>query len=281
MAKRLGIVVHQHREAVLDVANRTLKWCEANDVEAVLTPGDAELLGCSDLACIAETFGSDLDVCLSIGGDGTMLRTVHLVAHHSVPILGVNAGRLGYLAEVDPPDLEQALDAWVDGKLKIQERMMLEALYNDQLLGLALNDVVVERAVSGHTVSLKASISGRLFTTYHADGLIVGTPTGSTAYSLSAGGPIVEPDFEAILVTPVAPHMVFDRSLILAPSTEVELEIDGHRSAAVTLDGRQIQRLEPGEKVLCRTSATRVKFLVTGHKNFHAILKDKFGLVDR
>lgn len=281
MTKRLGIVVHQHRPAAIDYAKRALKWAADNDVTPSLPAADAELLGRSELGSNESDFGPGLDAGLSVGGDGTMLRTIDMLAPHGVPVLGINAGTLGYLTEIDPPDLENALDSWLKGELEIQDRMMLEVSKNEVHLGVALNELVVERAQSGRTVALKTSISGRVFTTYFADGLIVGTPTGSTAYSLSAGGPIVEPDFEAILVTPVAPHMVFDRSLVLAPSTEVELQVEGYRSAAVTLDGRQIALLEPGEKVLCKTSSIRAKFLVTGERNFHAILKEKFGLTGR
>lgn len=281
MTKRLGIVVHHHRPAAIDLAERAIVWAARHDVEILMPDSDAKYLNRGELAVDEALFGPDLDASLSIGGDGTMLRTVDLVAPHGVPVLGINAGTLGYLAEIDPPALEGALDAWLNGELQTEERMMLEVCRNGVPLGVALNEVVVERAQSGRTVALKASISGQAFTTFYADGLIVGTPTGSTAYSLSAGGPIVEPDFEAILVTPVAPHMVFDRSLVLAPSTEVELEVEGYRSAAVTLDGKQIARIDPGEKVLCRTSATRAKLLVTGRRNFHAILKEKFGLTDR
>lgn len=281
MTKRLGIVVHQHRPAAIDYAKRALEWAADNDVTLSLPATDAELLGRSELGSDESGFGPGLDAGLSVGGDGTMLRTIDMLAPHGVPVLGINAGTLGYLTEIDPPDLESALDSWLKGELEIQDRMMLEVSKNEVHLGVALNELVVERAQSGRTVALKTSISGRVFTTYFADGLIVGTPTGSTAYSLSAGGPIVEPDFEAILVTPVAPHMVFDRSLVLAPSTEVELQVEGYRSAAVTLDGRQIALLEPGEKVLCKTSSIRAKFLVTGERNFHAILKEKFGLTGR
>lgn len=281
MTKRLGIVVHHHRTAAIGYAKRAQAWADKNDVAVSMPESDARLLSSPDLGVPEPELGADIDAGLSIGGDGTMLRTVDMVAPHGVPVLGINAGTLGYLAEIDPADLETSLDAWLAGKLDVQERMMLEVLKNDVHLGVALNELVVERAESGRTVAIKTSISGQAFTTFYADGLIVGTPTGSTAYSLSAGGPIVEPDFEAILVTPVAPHMVFDRSLVLAPSTEVELQVEGYRAAAVTLDGRQIARLEPGEKVVCRTSSTRAKFLVTGKRNFHAILKEKFGLTDR
>ncbi len=233
---------------------------------------------------------------MSIGGDGTMLRATRLSVDSGVPLLGINAGHLGYLTEVDPEQLEAALDDWAAGVLRPEHRMLLDITIERALPAddrreaatsrvrestFALNELVLERADAGHTVSVSASIAGRHFTRYLADGLILATPTGSTAYSMSAGGPIVEPDFEALVLSPVAPHMVFDRSLVLAPTTEVRLTVDGYRAGVVTVDGRQVARLEPGDSVICRGGRRRATFLVRDGHDFHTILKEKFGLSDR
>ncbi len=281
MTINIGLVLHQHRPEVIDLAHRALAWCEQCDVIGSLPETDASLIGRPDLARPEGDFGDGLDLCLSLGGDGTMLRTTHLVARNGVPILGVNAGHLGYLTTVDPDDLEAALAEWRDGNLVVEERMLIEVESSSGKLGLALNEVVVERAEVGHSVSVVATIGGRRFTRYLADGLIVATPTGSTAYSLSAGGPIVEPDFDALVVTPVAAHMVFNRSMVLAPSTEVRLTIDGYRSGIVSVDGRQIGPVAPGESVVCRAAADRARFVIRGDQDFHTVLKEKFGLEDR
>ncbi len=284
----IGLVIHQHRLEVRDLARRALAWCDANDVAGVLPKIDAELIGRSDLGVDDAAFGPGLELCISLGGDGTMLRSTQLTIDAGVPLLGVNAGHLGYLAEIDPHELEQVLDEWKAGVLNPEYRMLLD-ISIERAGGettavestFALNEMVLERAESGHTVSVKASIAGRYFTRYLADGVIISTPTGSTAYSLSAGGPIVEPNFEALLVTPVAAHMVFDRSLVLAPTTDVRLEVDGYRDGIVTIDGRQLARLSPGDAVLCRGSSRKATFLVRGDRDFHTILKEKFGLTDR
>ncbi len=278
MTSRIGIVLHHHRPEVVDLALRAVAWCATNDVSPSLPEHDASLVGRPDLA--AEPFGADVDVLLSLGGDGTMLRAVPVAARNDVPILGVNAGHLGYLTEVDPSQLEGALDAWRSGGMTEQERMLLEVRIGDDA-HYALNEVVVERAESGHSVAVDAAIDGNHFTRYLADGIIVATPTGSTAYSLSAGGPIVEPDFEALVLTPVAPHMVFDRSLILKPSTTVELTVTGYRDGVVTLDGRQIARLAIGRPLVCRAAPHRARFLRLNGRSFHDVLKEKFGLEDR
>lgn len=278
----IGIVVHHHRPEVLDLVARALDWCERCEVEIRMPKVDAELIDHSEYGVDEESFADDLDVCLSFGGDGTMLRATHLVVDQHVPLLGVNAGDLGYLAEIDPEQLEASLSAWRDGELVVEERMMVEVLDVDgNRLGLALNEAVVERAESGHIVSVLATIGDQRFTTYKADGLIVATPTGSTAYSLSAGGPVVEPDFEALIVVPVAAHMIFDRSLVLAPSTEVRLDVEGYRAGIVTLDGRAVATVEPGSTITIRRSNEKARFLVTGKRDFHAVLKEKFGLTDR
>jgi NAD+ kinase len=284
MTKLLGIVLHLHRQEVRDLAAEAIDWC-GDRFTVALPTGDAELIGRPDLALPADRFGPDMDICLSLGGDGTMLRSSRLVSPYDVPILGVNAGRLGYLTEVDPDHMIAALDRWEAGSLSIEERMMVEVTAErpggEIFSGFALNEAVVYRSESGRTLDVLTSIGGEPFTDYLADGVIVATPTGSTAYSLSAGGPIVEPDFHAILLTPVAAHMVFNRSMVLAPTTEVKLTVQGHRGAVLALDGQTVLDLEPGQSVICRGSQRTAKLLVRGDRDFHTVLKEKFRLVDQ
>jgi NAD+ kinase len=166
-----------------------------------------------------------------------MLRTVSLVAEHDVPILGVNFGQLGYLTEVEPADLSASLERFFAGEHRIEQRMLIEIRLAgesaDDRHWVALNEAVLERTAAGHTVRLGVDLDGRFFTTYAADALIVATPTGSTAYSLSARGPIVAPDHRAILHTPVSPHMLFDRTLILNCEEVVRLEVQAAALADV------------------------------------------------
>lgn len=289
----VGLVLHHHRAEVAHIAARALEWCASHGCRGVLPPIDAALIGRLDLSVDESSFGSDLALCLSVGGDGTILRAARLTVGFGAPLLGVNAGRLGYLTEIDPDQLETALDEWQAGALLREHRMLLEVSFEGATpvddgsesplprTVYALNEVVVERAQSGHTVSVKASIAGRHFTRYLADALVIATPTGSTAYSLSAGGPIVEPNFEALVLTPVAAHMVFDRSLVVAPTTEVRLTVEGYRDGIVTIDGKKTATLSPGASVICRGSSRRATFLIRGDRDFHTILKEKFGLSDR
>ncbi len=283
--RQLGIVVHQHRSDVWTLAREAIAWC-GDRVGAQLPHEDAELIGRPDLGVDDAGFGDGLDLCLSLGGDGTMLRSVELVGASGVPILGVNGGHLGYLTEIEPAQLIESLDSWLAGRLTEESRMMVEVFRvtesgDEEPLGRALNEAVILRAESGRAVELLTSIDGKAFHSYLADGLIVATPTGSTAYSLSAGGPIVEPDFEALIVTPVAAHMVFNRSMVLAPTTDVGLTVMGHRGAVLSLDGRSMLDLQPGDTVVCRAAKQPAKLLVSEQRDFHRVLKEKFHLVDR
>jgi len=274
---------------VREIALQVLQWCAEQTLEEIsvsLPEYDAKLIDRPELAVDESVFARDLDLCVSLGGDGTMLRAAALVAPDGVPILGVNAGRLGYLAEVEPSHLPEALEMWCTGRLREQSRMMIEVT-SDAITEngrpfreLALNEAVVARVDSGRSVDVLATIKGRPFTNYLADAVILATPTGSTAYSLSAGGPIVEPDFRALILTPVAAHMVFNRSMILAPTTEVMFTVQGHRGAVLALDGRTSLELSPGQSVHCRSADIEVKLLVTGERDFHTVLKEKFHLID-
>lgn len=233
---------------------------------------------------------------LSIGGDGTMLRAVAQAALHDIPVLGINVGQLGYLTEVDPDHWEDALSRWEDGRLKVVERLLLSVCL--QRAGsppvpadapepladgtyLALNEVVVEKTPIGRMVRLEVGLDGEPFATYAADGMIVATPTGSTAYALSARGPILDPAHRALVLAPVAPHMVFDRPLVLTPGTRVRMEVVGERPATVAVDGRSLGPLEVGDAVVATAADRTAKILSFEHTSFHQILKAKFGLEDR
>jgi NAD+ kinase len=248
-------------------------------------PEDATALGLTGLVGERPVDQADMLVCL--GGDGTMLRAVRLLDGAPVPLLGVNVGVLGYLTEIDPPELTDALTRFVagrdEGAWHLDERMMLAVSTSGTGAGSwrALNEVVVEKHESGHTVRLLASIAGEAFTSYAADGLIVATPTGSTAYSLSARGPVVSPNLRAMLLTPVSPHMLFDRTLVLDPSEVVDIEVAGFRPAELAVDGQLVARLAEGDIVTCRPAAETARFVRLSPHHFHHILKAKFGLKDR
>ncbi|HYD08545.1 MAG TPA: NAD(+)/NADH kinase, partial [Acidimicrobiales bacterium] len=221
------------------------------------------------------------DVAVSLGGDGTMLRTVDLVADDGVPVIGVNLGTLGYLTEVDPASALVALKRFLAGSYSISERMRLAVQVDagtTHETWPALNEAVLGKTPTGQIVNVEVSIDGEVFTTYHADGLIVATPTGSTAYAWSAGGPIISPDHSAMLITPVAAHMLFDRSLVLPPQACIRLEVVGDRPAALSIDGRAAGILEAGDAITCTAAPNAARIVRFDPQSFLGIVKGKFGL---
>ncbi len=284
---RVAFVAHNERPDVVALIETAMEWLKEHGHVGWLLPDDGAEL---DLAQHAEDRPlADADVVVCLGGDGTMLRAVGALDGAPVPLLGVNLGQLGYLTEIEPGDLHASLEAVLEDDQRdgwhLDERLLVSATARRGGAELgrwrALNEVVVEKHASGHTVSLLARIDGAPFTSFAADGLIVATPTGSTAYSLSARGPVVSPRHRAMLLTPVSPHMLFDRTLVLDPSEEVEIEVIGHRRAEVAVDGRVVQLVDPGDVVHCRPAAETARFIRFGPYRYHQILKQKFGLTDR
>jgi NAD+ kinase len=212
-----------------------------------------------------------------------MLRAGDLVAAEDTPVIGINIGHLGYLTQIDPDGARMALKRFLSGAYAIESRMLLAVQVEGASEGsyIALNEAVIEKTPSGHTVRLAVSVNGEFFTTYAADGLIVATPTGSTAYSFSARGPIVAPDHRCLVLTPVSPHMLFDRSLVLDADEDVRLVVIDERRAVLTLDGRALGTLETGDAVTCAAGPEPARIVSFGGRNFHQILKTKFRLPDR
>lgn len=279
----VALVVHPERPEAVKLAQEAVAWLLEAGHRVVATEDDRmwSIPGVTTVPEGEVLTGADLAV--SLGGDGTMLRTVHLALPVGVPVLGVNLGRLGYLSAVEPARLCGALESFLAGRLRVDERLALQVDFpGDDGPFVALNEAVLEKTVPGHTVRLGLSLSGQHFITYAADGVIVATPTGSTAYSLSARGPILSPSLQALLVTPVSPHMLFDRSLVLDPDAWVEVEVLAERPAVLVVDGAQVAVLEPGARVTCRAADRPARFVIlTDQPAFHSIVRDKFHLADR
>jgi NAD+ kinase len=218
--------------------------------------------------------GSDLVI--AIGGDGTMLRAARLCAPADVPVFGINTGRLGFLTETSGADdtWKVAIEQLLAGHYWIEQRMMLtsEAWRGAELLfkGDALNDVVISRGLAARSIFLELFIDGGWATTYHADGLIVATPTGATAYALAVGGPILAPELKNILITPIAPHLSMDRSMVLAEGATVEVVIppDTMIDVALTVDGENSAVLNAGARVLVRASEQHSHFVRLRERNY-------------
>ena len=231
-------------------------------------------------------FGDGLDLVVALGGDGSILRAVELIGTAGTPLMGVDHGQLGYLTEVEPAEAAEAVARFLSGDRAVEARMLLDITIDpgdgrEPERHIALNEAVVERSAEVNTIRLRVEIDGEFFTTYAVDGMIIATPTGSTAYAFSARGPIIDPTHRSLLLTPVSPHMLFDRSLVLEPSTAVELTVDGHRPATVSVDGRRIATVGDGATIRCVAAPQSAQLVTFGSRRFHHVLKAKFGLNDR
>ena len=257
---------------------------EGNDVR--LSEPEATAIKKPELGCALEMLADSVDLAVSIGGDGTMLRTFERVARQGIPVLGVNVGDLGYLTEFEADEAKEAIEAALNSALPVEERLMVQSRIeraNGQSDGTwtGLNEAVLEKKSQGHTVRLEVTIDGSAFATYAGAGLIVSTPTGSTAYNLSARGSIVAPTHWSLQLTPVAPHMLFDRSLVLRPDTEIRIAVLGEREANLSVDGRSVAVLGNGDVLVATRSDVIARLVTSGSGGFHQVLKQKFGLKDR
>ncbi len=293
----VAVLAHNERVEALAAAKQLVEWLEQNGHFVVMPPAEAAAIGRLELAADDHLIDGTAALAVSIGGDGTMLRSFDMVAAAGVPVLGVNVGHLGYLTEFEPPNLIETVAAALAGDLDISERMMVSATvrragdtdadrrsmvgFDEVSTWTGLNEVVVEKSDPGHTIRLEVRFDGDAFATYAADGLIVSTPTGSTAYSLSAGGAVVAPTHESLQVTPVAPHMLFDRSLLLPAETEIGLRVIGERAALAAVDGRSATRLQTGDELIVTRAPYQARLVTAGADSFHRVLKHKFGLKDR
>ncbi len=269
----VGFLAHRYRPAAVELADKAAMWLQDQGHATRRLDDDASF--------------DQLDLAVSLGGDGTMLRTVDLVSPSGVPVMGVNLGQLGYLTTVEPDGLLDALTRFLAGDYQVESRMTLDVVVSEAggdtiLRRSALNDVVLQRPGGGHTVRVEMSVNDMSFLTFAADAFIVATPTGSTAYNLSARGPIVSPRARVKIVTPVAPHMLFDRSLVLDATEDVAFTPIGSGLSDVVVDGCPLTELRPGRKLVCREGARDARIVSCGgDRDFHGVLKHKFNLADR
>lgn len=221
--------------------------------------------------------GVSPDMVLAVGGDGTMLGAVYQAIGWDVPVLGFNLGTLGFLTEAQPDEMKIVVGRLFSGDYEVDERMTIQASADGGILD-GINDVVVEKIESTRLVHLEVVVDGTPFTTYRADGLIVATPTGSTAYSFSAGGPIVDPGVAALVLTPVAAHSLFDRPIVLPADTEVTVTVRRDRPVRVNVDKSVLGELGDGDRVNIRRGPRPARFVTFDTVSFPGLVRDKFGL---
>lgn len=255
---------------------------ESRGCECVLDRKTAEMAG-EQGGIPAEQFADQVDIAAVLGGDGTMMHAVSRFGKFEKPVAGINIGRLGFLTTCTDADLDEFADAVTSGRFMTSPRMLLEATVirsdGSTLVYHALNEVTMARGETGRMVTLKAMVNGEWLNRYRADGLIVATPTGSTAYSLSAGGPLIAPQSSVMVITPICPHSLSQRSLVL--SDDVEVEISPERAddgpMLFTVDGRDTTRIDPGDRVTVKKSDRLFHLLRLEGTSFYEGLRQKLG----
>jgi NAD+ kinase len=283
--RRIGAVVHPGRPAALDLGKKLAGWAAERGVELRTLHDERGCLGEDVPCCGPKEFPIGLDLVVVLGGDGTLLRALGLVLEAQVPVLGVNLGRLGFLTEIEPDSLAHSLEAVWTGHYRVERRTTLCArtIIGGEMVAsdLAVNDVVLEKAARERLAAIAVYVGDGLFARYAADGLIVATPTGSTAYSFSAGGPIVFPTMDALLLTSIAPHMVFNRSLVLDPGEVVRLEVlPESPPVVVSVDGRAVRELVPGTMVEVVRGDHPALLVRINRTDFFSLVRSKFRLAD-
>ncbi|HEX5903464.1 MAG TPA: NAD(+)/NADH kinase [Actinomycetota bacterium] len=269
--KAVGFVVHPGREAAADAATTLEAWLAGRGISTATLDGPGSEGGA----------GADVpvDLVISVGGDGTFLRAALIASRSDVPVLGVKVGRMGFLTEAEPERATDVLEQVLNGSARIEERLAVLAEGPTFPPQWALNEVFVEKSARHRLIRLAVFVDGAYVTTFSADGVISATPTGSTAYSFSAGGPIVSPSVPSIVVTPIAAHMVFDRSLVLGPEQRVRLEVVGEEPGLLSADGRTALELPLGAHVEIGRAPTPARLVRREDAPpFFELVRDKFDL---
>lgn len=312
---RIGLVVHEGRPTAVRAADVVREWAARRSIpisQLDVWSSEGHRRSADDEVAAA----GHPDLFVTIGGDGTFLRGVRVAAQDDAPVLGVDVGRVGFLTEIHPSEVGTALDTYAAGKALVEERLMVgmrtsrpltippgiesllhfgrgpiappprcedrgEAEPDDgyDVDVTAVNDIVFEKLVRHHQASIGVHVDGQLFASYSADAVIVASPTGSTAYSFSAGGPILSPRLRALICTPVAPHMVFNRSLVVPADERVEMSVlDSSGPVAVSVDGQMQGVLEPGDRVDVEPARVPARLVRLRPSRFYDRLRERFGL---
>lgn len=283
--KRIGVVVKPHQPDALETLCRLTEWLSERDIRLVSGPEIQHeqiehQTGCAVQIVPDETLARSVDLMLVLGGDGTMIATARMVGDTEVPVMGVNYGGLGYLAEFPIEELFPALEAILADQYKVQQRVMLSVeLWRGEELATrnrVLNDVVVNKSALARIIEIEAYLNDQFVNLFRADGLIVATPTGSTAYNLSAGGPIIFPSMNAVVITPICPFTLSNRPIVVPDDSKIEVRlITRNEEVALTLDGQVGFPLQAGDRAVIRKSRTQFNLVQPPNRNYFEVLRNK------
>jgi NAD+ kinase len=283
---RVGIVAKSHLRAATPHLDAVGAWLDARGIEAVFETATAALLPTPGGRNVADkaTLARDVDMVLVLGGDGTLLSMADAIgaAGSGIPLMGVNFGSLGFLTEVTLPELYTALESAVGGQAPIEDRMMLRSATlrggAAHISHIVLNDVVITKGARSRMIELSVSVGDQFVTNVKADGLIVATPTGSTAYNLAAGGPIVQPTMDALVLTPIAPHTLTNRPIVIPASAPVRVRpniADPREELHVTFDGQEGFQLEAGDEIHIARAERPLRLIRASTRTYFDVLREK------
>ena len=276
--RRVGICLKHDQSQAAELVRSLHEWLRERDLEVGLDPQCAPWCGREPET--AAQLAASCDLLVSLGGDGTLLSVARHAGTHRVPILGVNLGTLGFLTEVNQDELFGALERFLAGEAEVVSRMRLEVVVKRAGRELAryqaLNEAVVDKNSLSRMIDLDVAADGQAVTTYHGDGLIVATPTGSTAYSLSAGGPLILPGTDVMVLTPICPHALTQRPLVLPQLAHIDIDVRSRESeVSLTVDGQQGLALEDGDRIAIARSRYPAEIVASPDRNRYEILREK------
>jgi len=278
-----GVIVNTEKEQAVSLARRFLQFMEERSVPCLVEAGAADLLNRPDKRAELGELRAEADYAVIFGGDGTMLRTAGRFCGTDIPLLGVNAGSLGFMTVIESESLLDAADDLLSGNFSTAERMMIEAVVlreGEEIYHChGLNDVVISRGDNQNLINLDFHIDDEFIAGYQGDGIIASTPTGSTAYSLSAGGPIINPELDVMLLTPICPHNLYIRPMVIRGEESVSVEV-GIKTGYIKIstDGRCDHTLIDGDEILLKKSSYSVRMVNFPDRNFYRILREKMKL---
>ncbi len=282
---RIGVVLKPDLPEAVATVGQLLAWLAERNIALYAGPrldrrSIEQETGCKLEIVELEQIAGTVDLIIVLGGDGSMIGTARIMGDHNIPVLGINYGTLGYLAEFRVEEMLPALEAVLQGDYQIEERVRLavDLLHDDTLLShnRALNEVVVNKGALARIIDIEARMNRQLISNYRADGLIVSTPTGSTAYNLSAGGPVIYPSMNALVITPICPFTLSDRPIVVPDDVTIELAVKTPAEEVyMTLDGQVGHPLQEGDRVVIRKSSTTFKIVHPANRNYFDVLRDK------
>lgn len=270
--KKAGFILKPNSPELKKEYKVIRKHFEAFNIEVLLEENSALMI--EEEGICLDKLSKEVDFLVSIGGDGTLISVVRRSFDYNIPVLGINLGTLGFLTDIMFEEVEDFLESMEKGIYRIDQRMMIKGSANLENF-VAFNDIVISRKSISSMITIKAKADGKHFNTYYGDGVIISTPTGSTAYNLSLGGPVVYPLTEAFIVTPVAPHSLTQRPLVLPADFEIEFTVDDAQGAVVIIDGQDIIEVNQNESIKIEIASKKAKLIHRKCRNYFQVLNEK------